>query len=89
MISYAELEQFYEGLVVKLRDRGVVCATTSGIACVSYGVAQTTKDCDMLCQSEAAGELLLETQLNGVLPVCAAGILGLVARRARKLYRFG
>lgn len=72
MISYAELEQFYEGLVVKLRERGVVCAITSGMACVSYGVAQTTKDCDMLCQPEAAGrffDLLLETKLNGVLPL--------------------
>jgi len=32
MISYAELEQFYEGLVIKLREQGVVCAITSGMA---------------------------------------------------------
>lgn len=72
MTSYAELEQFYEGLVVKLRERGVVCAITSGMACVSYGVAQTTKDCDILCQPETAGrffDLLRETEFKGVLPL--------------------
>ncbi len=72
MISYAELEEFYEGLVVKLRERGVVCAITSGMACVSYGVAQATKDCAMLCQPEAAAQfldLLHETRLHGALPL--------------------
>lgn len=71
-LSYAELEKFYEGLVVKLRERGVICAITSGMACVSYGVAQTTKDCDMLCDPKMADcflQLLLETELEGVLPL--------------------
>lgn len=68
MLSYAELEQFYEGLVVKLRDRGVVCAITSGMACVHYGVAETTKDCDLLCHTasfQTLLDLLAEIKLSG------------------------
>jgi hypothetical protein len=53
-----ELYAFYEGLVRTLRDRGVVCAITSGLACVHYGVAETTQDCDLLCHPGAFGELL-------------------------------
>jgi hypothetical protein len=51
-LSYAELEQFYEGLVVRARGRGISCAITSGMACVAYGVAQATQDCDLLEPSE-------------------------------------
>jgi hypothetical protein len=72
MLSYTELEKFYEGLVSKLRERGVVCGITSGMACVTYGVAATTKDCDMLCDPLAAAELLqllCETELKGCRPV--------------------
>jgi len=57
---------FYEDLVRTLRDRGVVCAITSGLACVHYGIAQTTKDCDLLCHPHSFGvllELLGETRL--------------------------
>ena len=46
-LSYAELEQFYEGLVVRARRRGIPCAITSVMACVAFGVAQATKDCDL------------------------------------------
>ena len=69
MNSYAELEQFYEGLVVKLRERGVVCAITSGMACVHYGVAETTKDCDLLCHPvsfDTLLELLDDTKISQV-----------------------
>jgi hypothetical protein len=59
MASHAELEGFYERLVVTLRERGVVCAITSGMACVHYGVAETTKDCDLLCHP-ASFDLLLD-----------------------------
>ena len=68
MISYVELEQFYEGLVIKLRERGVVCAITSGMACVHYGVAETTKDCDLLCHTasfQTLLDLLAEAKLSG------------------------
>jgi hypothetical protein len=70
-LSYAELEQFYESLVARARRRGIVCAITSGMACVALGVAQATKDCDLLCAPDAAGkllDLLGETSLHGQLP---------------------
>jgi hypothetical protein len=43
-VSPIELQGFYEDLVRQLRDRGVLCAITSGLACVHYGIAETTKD---------------------------------------------
>jgi hypothetical protein len=70
-LSYAELEQFYEGLVARARSQGIPCAITSGMACVALGVAQTTKDCDLLCAPDAAGkllDLLDEASLAGCLP---------------------
>src|SRR5882672_6722413 len=69
--SYAELEQFYEGLVTRARSRGIACAITSGMACVAFGVSETTKDCDLLCAPNSAGnllDLLGETSLEGRLP---------------------
>lgn len=59
MISQAALDQFYEGLISTVRARGGLCAITSGMACVKYGVAQSTKDCDVLC-ADASVPLLLE-----------------------------
>ena len=70
-LSYAEREQFYEGLVVRARRQGIACAITSGMACVAYGVAQATQDCDLLCAPDAAGKflsLLGEASLHGQLP---------------------
>jgi hypothetical protein len=70
-LSYAELERFYEGLVTRAQDRGITCGITGGMACVAFGVAQTTKDCDLLCAPEAARhffDLLNETALKGQLP---------------------
>jgi len=48
-ISQADLDRFYESIVQEVQDRGGICAITSGMACVKYGVAQSTKDCDVLC----------------------------------------
>lgn len=65
----AELYQFYEGLVRTLRDRGVVCAITSGLACVHYGISETTQDCDLLCHPgsfSALLKLLEEIAISGV-----------------------
>jgi hypothetical protein len=45
----AQLEQFYLNLVASFRSRGVLCGITSGLACVHFGIAETTKDCDLLC----------------------------------------
>ena len=56
-----DLEQvnFYVEFVRHLRDRGILCAITSDLACVHYAVAETTKDCDLLCHPESF-HLLLE-----------------------------
>lgn len=54
----AELERFYERLVSRARRRGITCAITSGMACVEFGIAQTTNDCDLLCVPDAASQLL-------------------------------
>lgn len=69
--SYAELEQFYEGLVIRARGRGITCAITSGMACVAFGAAEATKDCFLLCTPDSAGkllDLLGEATLGGHLP---------------------
>jgi hypothetical protein len=57
-MNATQLHLFYETLVHRLRQRGVVCAITSGLACVHYGVAETTKDCDLLCHTSSFAELL-------------------------------
>jgi hypothetical protein len=66
-VSPNELHRFYEELVCQLRDRGVVCAITSGLACVHYGIAETTQDCDLLCHPRSFDsllEVLNETRLQ-------------------------
>ncbi len=57
-ISQEEMEQFFEGLVASLQAQGVVCAITSGMACVKFGAALGTKDCDMLCAVNSADTFL-------------------------------
>ena len=68
MVSQADLDRFYESLVESVRSDGAVCAITSGMACVRYHVAQSTKDCDVLCATESA-ELflnrLVQTEFEG------------------------
>lgn len=54
----AERQIFYEDLVRGLRDQGVVCGITSGLACVHFDLAQNTKDCDLLCHPSAFGRLI-------------------------------
>ena len=56
MIAYAELEAFFCDLVTTAQARGITCAITSGMACVHFGVAATTKDCDLLCDADKADE---------------------------------
>lgn len=71
MVPYAELESFFTGLVATAQSRGITCAITSGMACVHFGVAATTKDCDVLCTVEKADDfrhLIAETPLRGLLP---------------------
>ncbi len=54
----SEQQEFYENLVRQLRSHGAVCAITSGLACVHYGIAETTKDCDLLCHPTSFDTLL-------------------------------
>ena len=64
-----QLHLFFEDFVSELRSRGVLCAITSGLACVHYGVAETTKDCDLLCHTSSFSTLLDyldETKIDGV-----------------------
>ncbi|MEN9574155.1 MAG: hypothetical protein RL514_2010 [Verrucomicrobiota bacterium] len=71
LIPYAELEAFFTGLVRTAQSRGITCAITSGMACVHFGVAATTKDCDVLCavgQAEEFRALVAETELRGLRP---------------------
>ena len=71
LIPYAELEAFFTGLVRTAQSRGITCAITSGMACVHFGVAATTKDCDVLCavgQADDFRALVAETSLRGLLP---------------------
>ena len=63
-----EQQTFYEGLVRELRARGVICAITSGMACVHYGIAETTKDCDLLCHPGSFPtllDLLVQIKIDG------------------------
>ena len=71
MISYAELEIFFRDLVNRAQLAGIPCAITSGRACVHFGVAATTKDCDVLClpeKSNAFRALIAATSLRGLPP---------------------
>lgn len=71
MIPYRELESFFTKLVSTAQERGITCAITSGMACVHFGVAATTKDCDVLCEvgkADAFRELIAETSLRDLLP---------------------
>ncbi|MBI2929943.1 MAG: hypothetical protein HYY24_30160 [Verrucomicrobia bacterium] len=67
-MTSAELHPFYEGLVRRIHASGGLCAITSGLACVHFDVAETTKDCDLLCHPTAFRqllELLATTQVEG------------------------
>ena len=70
-MTYAELELFYHDILARVRSRGSTCAITSGMACVAYGVAPTTKDCDVLCRpddADAFRAVVFETKLAGSPP---------------------
>ncbi len=68
-MSQFEIIEFYIELVRRAQERGIRCAITSGMACVAYGVAEATKDCDLLCEPEMASDflkLLAESPLHGI-----------------------
>jgi hypothetical protein len=75
-LSYAELERFYKSLVTRARRHGITCAITSGMACVAFGVSETTKDCDLLCvpdSTEKLLDLLSKTTLKNRFPKYRGG----------------
>ncbi len=41
-----EIIEFYLDLVRGAQARGIRCAITSGMACVAFEIAESTKDCD-------------------------------------------
>ena len=52
------LDAFYAAISTRLRRQGVSCAITGGLACVEFGVADHTEDCDLICPAAHAGTLL-------------------------------
>jgi len=64
MISQSALNRFYLRLITDVRARGGICAITSGMACVQYGVSQSTQDCDLLCLKRDARSLLKALQTS-------------------------
>lgn len=63
-----ELHEYFENMVRTLRAKGVLCAITSGLACVHYGIAESTQDCDLLCHTSSFPVLLdylSETAIDG------------------------
>jgi hypothetical protein len=71
VIPYSELEAFFCDLVSNAQRQGITCAITSGMACVHFGVAATTMDCDVLCkpeQSDAFRALVGSASLRGLFP---------------------
>lgn len=72
-----ELHGFYLELVARLQARGILCAITSGLACVHFQLAETTKDCDLLCHPQNFSLLLdeLGAQQVGGLPCAYRGNL--------------
>lgn len=77
-MTSAETEQFYERLVERLRSDGVVCAITSGMACVHYGIVQATNDCDLVCLPDHA-DRCLDTVSRTLLEGTAAAYRGAVS----------
>lgn len=66
-MSHFEIIEFYLDLVRRAQERGIRCGITSGMACVAYAVAESTKDCDLLCDPESAVrflELLSESHIG-------------------------
>ena len=57
--SRPNIDEFYASISAGLLRQEVPCAITGGLACVEFGVAQHTEDCDLICPP-AHAETLLE-----------------------------
>jgi len=93
VVPYAELENFFSLLVSSAQGRGIPCAITSGMACVHFGVAVTTKDCDVLCDAAKSDDfrnLIADTPLRGLFPKRMDGCIstmGMSCACARSKFR--
>jgi hypothetical protein len=56
--DWVALQEFYRKLAQGLHGRGIKSFTTGGIACVFYGLAQSTKDCDLIIPIESLPTVL-------------------------------
>jgi hypothetical protein len=67
-VGSQDIDEFYASLSSEVQRRGAPCAITGGLACVEFGVAEHTEDCDLICQPEHAETLLqvLQTLSFGV-----------------------
>jgi len=52
------IDEFFLGLVGRLRDEGFDCSITGGLACVEYGLVEHTLDCDIIFDSQRLPRLL-------------------------------
>jgi len=57
-VGHYDIIEFYLDLVRRARMRGIRCAITSGMACVAFEIADSTKDCDLLCDPEMADKFI-------------------------------
>ncbi len=57
-VGQTKLDEFYDTIAAEFRRQKIPCAITGGLACVRFGVAQHTEDCDLICAPEFAQTLL-------------------------------
>ena len=61
-------EELYSSIIAQVKGQGVVVAITGGLACVQFGVAHYTEDCDLICRPADAQrlfDLLCKTGFKG------------------------
>ncbi len=52
------LDEFYSGFLKSLKIKGVPCVITGGLACVEFGIAEHTADCDVIFSPEHTSKFL-------------------------------
>ena len=52
------IDELFLDLVARLRDQGLDCSITGGLACVEYGLIEHTLDCDIIFDSQRVSRLL-------------------------------
>ena len=57
-LDWDTLHGFYTNIAEQLHKAGIKSLTTGGIACVRYGITQSTKDCDIIIPIASAAEVI-------------------------------